>query len=360
MVPDIALRRAIESVQQLSEPSPPWQDILREARAVVGGESACFLIFEGRQVVSLEQIGVDPAAEADYIRHWHPQDILLRPGVVRPSGSWLDTQQVLSPQELRRNAYYVDFMCKHRLRQTFALVVEDGPNRTAAMSFQRETPTAGNETLESPAVAAYARALQKALDRRRQSAAHWLQSVDMAFDSFGEAASLVSAQAAVLWCSNGFDELLGEPPLLTVRDGRFWHPSPRVHEMLLESIRRASQTPLPLRLAVPAGPGASLGVELTQAPELLAWNREPAVLVRLRRHRDRALAPETLRMAFDLSVAESKVLAAMAAGRTPGEYAEENALSVHTVRKHIANLMSKMRCTRHSDAIRMAVSVSAD
>lgn len=357
---EVALRKAIESVQHLSDPVPPWKDILQDAHALIGGASASFIVFEGRQLVTLEQTHIDAAAERDYIGYFHSQDILLRPGNPWPAGSWVDTQAVLTPRERQRNGYYVDFMLKHRMRQMLAFVIEDGPTRSAALTVQREAVVEDTASvLETPDVQAYVRALQKSLARRRLTATRWLSSVGSAFDSFGEAACLVSDTGAVHWRSAGFDALLGDRPVFCIREGRLYHPEIRIHMTLRETIRKASQSSAPIRLALPSGPAASIGLELVCAQESLGLNKEPNVFIRVRRHQAAsAPSPESLGLAFGLSAAESRVLAAMATGQTPGDYAGANGLSVHTVRKHIANLMSKMRCSRHADAIRMAVSVA--
>jgi len=55
-----------------------------------------------------------------------------------------------------------------------------------------------------------------------------------------------------------------------------------------------------------------------------------------------------------LTTSERKVLRQLAGGLAPKEIAEETERSVHTVRVHIANAISKLECHGRSEAIRAA------
>lgn len=57
-------------------------------------------------------------------------------------------------------------------------------------------------------------------------------------------------------------------------------------------------------------------------------------------------------MAFDITHAEARVLAALIDGQSPAEHAQAHGASIHTVRKQIAVLMDKMGCHRQIDLVR--------
>lgn len=356
---EFAVREALDAVRHLADPEPPWQGILESAQQLIGGDSATFILFERGQLSALRQIRIAADAEDEYQRHFHEQDIFLRPGLSRPVGTWLDSEDVLPAHERHRNAYYVDFMLRHRLRHMLAFVIEDGPTRSAALTVHRHNVLPGTrDHLQSTRVQAFGRELQKALARRRHAAANWLESVDTAFHNFGEGACLVTPRGSLLWHSRNFEQLLGEPAALRMRQHQLSHADPKVDQTLHRLIQRAGAEGGPLHMVLPSELGDSLGLEMVRADPMLGFGFERCVLVRLRRTQPKpSVSAESLAMAFRLSAAESRVLAALAAGQAPGDYASAHGLSVHTVRKHIANLMGKMSCSRHADAIRMALAV---
>jgi DNA-binding CsgD family transcriptional regulator len=66
---------------------------------------------------------------------------------------------------------------------------------------------------------------------------------------------------------------------------------------------------------------------------------------------------DALCMAFRISPAEARVLGALVSGETLADHAQAHGVSIHTVRKQIANLRDKMGCTRQVDMVRQALAV---
>jgi DNA-binding CsgD family transcriptional regulator len=54
---------------------------------------------------------------------------------------------------------------------------------------------------------------------------------------------------------------------------------------------------------------------------------------------------------YDLSPAELRVATALLAGKSPGEYANEAGLTLHTVRSQLKNLFSKTYTRRQSELV---------
>ena len=83
---------------------------------------------------------------------------------------------------------------------------------------------------------------------------------------------------------------------------------------------------------------------------------EPILFVRMRHvWKGSQARAEALCAVFDLTAAEGRVLAALANGQSAAEHAEAHGVSVHTVRKQIAVLRSKLGYTRQVDMIRAAL-----
>ena len=360
MQPDPELRAALEAVHHLSDPDPPWSAILSSANRLVGSDAAVLIVFEGTGVVDVQQSGADAAAVRDYAAHFHTEDVMTQPSVLKPEGTWLDTQ-VLLPNPLReRNAYYVDFMCKHRMRQLYSLIIENGPDRRTSFGFQRASAWDGLPSfLGSERMRIYSQAVQLAAERRRAQAASWLAATDSAFDALGEASCLVHGTGHVVHASPAAKAIFDTRGSVVVQSDRLSHPNPRERERLLAAVLHAARAGRVERLAFKDSRcGATLHVELTCANPALRFGREPMVFIRLRRAGTSTLAsPELLSQALDITLAEARVLHALAFGVSSNEYALHRGVSIHTVRKQVATMMVKMDCTRQVDLVRAALGV---
>lgn len=353
----IALQRAFEAVQHLDGARPPWQDVLEGFRQVVGGDSASFMMFDaGDRLLQLEQQGVDAQAEREYVEHFHAQDPLMKQLRGVPAGAWLDTAEAFTPDRLSRQAFYVDYMSRHRMRQLVGVVLDNTPQRRASMSVQRSQASGGLRALvERPEARRFTTALQQAVDRLQQRSAQAWFSAEAAFSAFGEALLLATPAGMVLQLSPRAHLWLGGGAALLLRSGRLLHPDPRWQAMLARALREAADGTAPAVLMLPNAQGVVDRLELTRADRPLSLAGEVLVLVRVCRVRGAAaVAPGLLAAAFGLTPAEARVLAALMVGTRPKDLAAAHQVSLSTVRTQIAALMDKMDCARQADLLRKA------
>ena len=357
---DFVLQRAVESVQALADPSPPWAEILRSGRELVGAEGATFIVFEGHRLATFESVGNDHATERAYVDHYSAQDIMLEPEQPRAGGTWLDTEDKLSRIDRQHNAYYVDFMCGYRLRQIHSLVLEEG-SRSAAISFQRATSRPDGAALRaSPRIGRYVQAMLAALARRHDRAGQWMQVLEGAAAVFGEGLMLLDARARVLrQCPNSAALLEQSRSGLRLRQGLLWHADVRVCDALARALAQlnvAAGHVQALRLHGASGGGCRL--EVARAPAALSLGGGSMAIVRLKVERGPAeqADPSMLCAAFGLTGAEARVLCGLLEGQTASAHARAQGVTIHTVRRQIAVLMQKMGCNRQADLIRLALS----
>lgn len=360
MQPDTDLRRALEAVRGLSEPTPSWSSVLSTANRLVGSDAAVLIVFNGESVVDVQQSGADAAAVRDYAGHFHTEDVMTLPNVVKPPGTWLDTQILLPEPRRQRSAYYVDFMCKHRMRQLYSFIIENGPDRRTSLGFQRESAWDGlSFFLASEKIRTYAQALQQAVERRRAHASSWLSTTDHAFDALAEASCLVHCSGQIVHASPAARELFDSRGSVVATGGRISHPASRERLQLQASLREAGASDKVQQLAFrDTRSGLPVHLELVRANPLLRIGREPLVFVRLRRAVRQAIAsPERLSQSLGITPAEARVLHALASGTSVRNHAQSNGVSIHTVRKQVATLMMKMDCTRQVDLVRAALEI---
>lgn len=353
-----ALRRALEAAHHLDDPAPPWMDILAAARDVVGADSGSLLMFDGTgALLHLSQVGVDANGERDYREHYHALDLFARDAMSQPAGQWLDTSRMYPLSRFRNTEYYADFMVKYRMAQVQAYILADARNLRAAISFQRGTvDLRAADRLLHGTVAAFFHTLRDGIARRQHAVNSQLASLEEAFSSFDEAICLLGSSGAVIRVSPLAQEIFGGP-LFAVRHGVLWHADPRLRAMLLRHVASTGQTGMRQAMTIPAGGGVTISIDMALAGASLSIAGERCVLLRMQRRDSGGTPPDPDRLAaaFRITPAEARVLAALVSGQTAAAYAASVGVSVNTVRKQIAMLMTKMHCNRQSELVRKAI-----
>lgn len=352
-----AVTRAEDALRQSGDGEPvPWAEVLEGFRHCVGGDSARLLAYGGAgELLALQRQGGDAAADRDYVEHFHASDIMLPLGRGSGRGAWADSAQAFGPEQLQRNVFYVDFLCRHRMRQLVAYTALDGPAHAVALSVQSATVQAATrQRLDSSTTRRFTAVLDEVLAQRQARALRAWAVLEGAFSGYGEPLLLVTPGATVLQLSALARDWLGRRTRLALRGGRLYHPDARVQTALLDGLRRAVAGHAPLTLAVPGGQGHVDRLELSRADERMSLCGERLALVRLRRRPADAAPPELLTLAYGLTPAEARVLAALLAGQQPKRYAAEHGVALTTVRTQIAALLVKMACARQSDLVREA------
>jgi len=352
------LRRGLDAVRHLSDSTPPWDDILLGAKELVGGDSASFISLDSQnELVAMHQCHIPVAATTAYVDHYYASDIITPCARGVEEGSWLDTVELFPRQSLEKSSYYVDFMCRHRMRQMLTFVLEENTARHTALSIQRDIPTErARRHLESDPVRAFSLALHEGLQRRRSEAQQWLDVFDITFQALGEATCLASSRGTVLSQSPAARAQMLARAGISQRADRLWHPHPDVRSLLDAALVQAALPGGRVRLQVPGPQGGACMLDLVRADDRLGLGGEPLVLLRLQvTAAAREVASGSIAATFGLTGAELKVLTALVAGQSAARYAATQCLSIHTVRKQIAIVMEKMDCHRQVDLVRKAL-----
>ncbi|ASC63446.1 LuxR family transcriptional regulator [Achromobacter denitrificans] len=353
----IAVRRAVEAVSHLVDPDPPWLDILRTARDMVGADSGTLIVFDARHnLLNLASIGFSEACAADYQNHYYRCDILERDSRLSPSGTWLDTARMYPRGQLQRSEFYTDFMVKHRMAQILSLVVESNAVVHAAIGFQRSTEDGGaSDRLQTGAFGQYFRTLRSQLAQREKALAIGWRSIESAFTDVGEAVLLISKDAMVDKMSTLAMRYLDDGHGWHVRGGRLRHANGKIQALFDTHCQAVARDGKARSLAAASGWGELFWIDISAAPEALNLIGGAMLLVRMRRKS--AFAPpdiDRLESVFAITHAEAAVLAGLATGHSVEEVATLRNASVLTVRKQVASLLNKMECSRQSELVRLA------
>ena len=353
----IVFSRAMEAVHHLTDPDPPWQDILRTARDLVGADSGTLIVFDARNKLSnLSAIGFSDACFADYQGHYYRHDVLEHDSRTAPAGTWLDTARMYSSAQLHRTEFYADFMVKHRMAQIISLIVESNSVLHASIGFQRSTIDAkASARLQTGDFAQYFRLLQSQLAQRQKALAIGWKSVESAFSEVNEAVLLINQESMVNKMSTLARHYVEEARGWLVRGGRLRHVDAKTQRLFDVHCAATFHDGQTRSMATAAGWGEFDWMDISAAPDALSLLGGRLLLVRLRRKSAFAKPDvDKLESVFDITHAEAAVLAGLAAGHSVEEVATLRQSSVLTVRKQVASLLSKMECSRQAELVRLA------
>lgn len=358
MPSSVHFHRAMEAVACIRDDTPPWADILSATKDLIGADSGSLIMLDGAgDLLHVTHVGLAESTLREYAQHYHKLDVLAHAAARQEAGAWLDSNEVIARATLLRSEFHNDYLRKNDQNQILCLLLERNGTRMTGMSFQRAIIEAGaRERLSGGDIGTFVRAFQEALASKQSAIVENLLLLEDVFTGFGEAACLVSRGGAVLRMSPLCGSLLDNRQSLTTKRGRLYHPNEAVLPYVLDSIDRAIQTRTRTRATVALSLGSTLLLDISPAPTKLQMVGEPLALVRLRKNSEGgSIETSCLIATFGITPAEARVLAGLAGGLSPVEYAVQNAVSENTVRKQIASLKSKMNCHRVVDLVRQAM-----
>ncbi|SEB06683.1 LuxR C-terminal-related transcriptional regulator [Variovorax sp. YR216] len=355
----LVLKRALDAARHLSDPTPPWCDFIRSSAELMRGYGGGFLSLETGKPVELQEFGVDSSAVTEYISHFHRHDILVTEGgAFRAPGTWLDTQKALQRVGERNSAYYHDFMRKHRMNQMVVLVLEENERYATTINFQRDHVEDTDQFLASEPIVTFKKAIQEALAKRRERASQWIVSAEAVLRGFGEAMCLVDSGGVVLHASPSAGSLLEGNCSLRIRNGRFWHPSERVRDLISSSFAKVAPGKS-CKMLFPGERGRTCLFETSIAEQPYRLDSRSLFVVRLRPGRAKGdLCLDALCTSIGLTEAEAAVLHALVSGEKAADIAAAHGVTINTVRKQIATVMEKAGCTRQVDLVRTALAAT--
>ena len=361
MRPNTLLRQATEAAHHISDAEPPWQDILESAARLVGADSGTLTLLDGHDFLGLTSVGIRDDTAHEYATYFHRLDFVAHRARETGVGRWLDTNTMMSIRELGRTEYYTDFLRKHGMAQALSLPLVESPALRAGLGFQRRSILQdATTTLESGDIAAYFQFLQKAVAMRQQSFGVQIHSLKDIFARLGEDICLVSALGSVLWESPSVQHFLQSEKGLVIRNGHLWHFDLFVLKRVLLAISWSATKQRRTRVAMPGSWGEMTNIDISPATPSLRLSNERVTLLRFQSSSAFSEADvDSLAAVFKLTQAEARVLAALADGHSPGDYAALACVSEHTIRNQIRVLMRKMQCTRQAELVKLALLVKS-
>ena len=346
-----------------------WVTVMNRLADLIGGGASAFVrknmtTGQGRGVFSR----IDPAAFSDYFGHYAQRNPLAASMDGRGAGAALIDWQSVPKDELMRSEYYNGFLRPHDMHGVLGLVLWREQDDVAVMSLTC-TPRHGEfQTDDAARLLQFMPHLRRAVDfsRRLPAGSPLAAELSPVIENWPVALLLADASGRLRYANRAAEDILHRQDGLTVVQGRLTAPEPGAARRLHIAIRAAS---------LPDAAVAGSNIPLPRAPE----QRPYAVLVMPARGGRGLLGTETsgvilmvvdldapchppaaaLTEIFGLSRAQVAVASLLADGRDPKEISASLGLSLHTVRRHLADIMARTETNRQAELVRLVTRLPA-
>ncbi|WP_395016715.1 helix-turn-helix transcriptional regulator [Dongia sp.] len=335
-----------------------WNDVMLRLVRKTGARSGIFYDHHNvtRQSRILGMEGFEQHALERYEQYYGALDPWHKAGLSWPVGSVAQTPSLIPDSELKRTEFYQDHLRPQKLFYAMGGPVERTRSHMAVFGIQGSYENG----FFSPEIQALVTALAPHFRRayRMQQALDSVRREGMAFETvlhlLQQPVLVVDREARLSFANAAGEQLLREATLLRLVGGR------------LRAAHRGDVAAFAAALA-PQGAGDSGSLVLRRAaakapvmvrimplrrPNRAEWSGRVALMVELPPP-PRGL--DTWAAAFRLSPAETRLWAALTAGRRLIEIADESGVSVNTLRVQLRTLFQKTGVHRQADLLRLAL-----
>ncbi|MGH8563773.1 MAG: hypothetical protein ACREXW_06640 [Gammaproteobacteria bacterium] len=349
-----------------------WAPMLAELARFMGAERSLLFSLLPRPEHERIWVGheVPPEALAEYGGYYHERDVVLQTAVEQSrfhAGRAIADETLMPKRCFRSSEYYQDFFRRMGILHTCSGIVfdQDAPAgiSPALLVFYRgpERPafTPEDERLVELFIPHLQRAVQIAV---QIDGARMLSAVrDRMFEASPYGMAVCSRDGRVLYANARMDRILEAQDGLAYREGRITVSRERDHEAFLRALAACAAPPAiaaPLedafRIHRPSGKTA-YAVRMHRLP---AWDRMLGLgvqAVACLQITDPAEGPrdltEPLRRLYGLTIAESRLAAALARGDAPKKAAQRFQVTENTIRTQLKSVLAKTGVRRQVDLV---------
>lgn len=308
--------------------------------------------------------GIDPSAMATFSTYYSQRNVWLEDQNLHQSGRVVIGSQLFPDAQLGRTEWYADWLRPQDLFHTSAAVVERRHDQTFNVTAVRSKAAGNYAPHELQLLAELMPHLQSAFAlHRRLHRLEALSQTSMALlEGLPMGVVLLDEHACMLHANKHAHRLARASGLLRLGEGaRLYATSPRVDQALQRALTGAVRT----GVGKPESAGDAFHLDGLDGMRLQvlvvplpSWNSpfgEHAAAAVFISDPSAALVQSLeaiVRSLYRLTNAEARLAQALINGLTPTEYAQQNGLSVHTVRTQFKSAAAKVGVSRQADFVR--------
>lgn len=374
----LAVEGAISDIYAAAAGRLPWQQPLDRLAALLdlwGAQIVGIDKHNGRLIFTEEGGAGRSMAALDYLRLFHATNPRIAPTLATPAAAWMHCHEHFDAAYVAQSPFYQDFLIPHGGRYLSATKLVESDDFIFLFGAMRGRGREPIGAAEMPLLEQVKHHLTEALRNfvfLRESYVE-LGMARQLLARFAYAMLIVD-EARGIWYRNeaaeramkDSDAVFEQGGVLAIRDDR----ADTALTLALRGLglhdtaRRTTQAPARSVISIPRGTGVPLLAlisALRPSASMGAFGMAERALVILH---DPAAAqasfdPQIISECFDLTPAEGRVAAQLAAGANAGDIAARTGVALSTVRTHIQRAMLKMGATRQADLIRTLMGLPA-
>ncbi|NOT27981.1 MAG: hypothetical protein HOP16_18000 [Acidobacteria bacterium] len=371
-------RSLLQALLEAPGSTEGWELFLRQLCDAFHGSSAKFIVHSlasGDAITANVSVMVrtDPRAIEEYQQHWYQHDPwrnAMSPDV--QAGLVLVGDQLISPDRIRRTAFYNDFGHPYDTTQCLAGILEISPRLISNISVNRDDRSPRFDTADVDLLDALMPSLRRAIELHRRlsgaelMAAHALEMLAR----LSHGVILMSATGAVIWTNRAADVVLRARDGLTLERGELRGATPSVTARFRVALSGA--------IAMSKGQTLDAGETVLSLPRA-SGRRALSVLITPLSAIHAALIPDeaaaavfvddpeliktpdadAIRALFGLTRAESELVHCLVAGLSLEAASARLGLRSQTVRTRLKVVFQKTNTHRQAELVRLVLTSAA-
>jgi PAS domain-containing protein len=356
----------ISGIYDAAIASELWPSALQSVIDDIGGVGAGYGVFNKHtgEIEWLSLTGLLLDAAVDFISYYHALDPYRPLLETMPAGTWVRVSDCLPANELRRSEWYNDYLLKAGIDDGVGVRLFESASHTVLFGISHGID-------QAPFTVADVSALQKLLEPLAKAARLNMELSSLgcnstiglcALDELAGAVIVANSNGQVINANWAAERILQRGDGLAIANGKLSplnaSDSAKLGAFIASAatdqkteaaigrmrIRRRDDRPPYILMVAPLGAD-------------LAFYGRPVAIILLVDPDERAPPERELAEFFGLSPAESRLAAALLAGKKLREIAVDSGVQLTTLRTQLSSVLRKTATTRQVDLIRVLLSV---
>jgi DNA-binding CsgD family transcriptional regulator len=357
-----AFADCVASLHEAALAPEHWPEALEASMRLFGATGILLTDVDREQGTprSIQTAGHDPALLDAYAGYYASIDPTIAVGMGGAHGTVYHLRAHFSESQMRRMEYFQDFLFAFGVSDVMATPLDYAPEARLFLSLQRRTGEPSFELACHPLLERFSRQLNiaKQTEDKLRKIAENNSELTAGLDAFAGAMFMVDAKARLRQHNRAAAALLTDSVGVTTHSGHLRLSETTADARLTHAIRVASKPRGMASAFVIKGMSGTvlqaLVTPLHPAHQLVGHWQEPLVLVIISDTGHlAALATQKMRELYDLTRAESRLVAEIADGKTLREISDLREVSMATLRTQLLTAFGKTGVHRQVDLVRL-------
>jgi DNA-binding CsgD family transcriptional regulator len=335
-----------------------WSTISRRLADMTHGAAAIFA--QGISSPTFEQYsyGYGTPYIDSYLKYYGRLNWFVPYVMARPMGTVVPCTDLLPRSEFKRTEFVTDWALPQGFQHFAMSVINMETDHGVYLSVARGRDTESYAEEELRFLSATVPHIRRAISLDLKLARHEKTGrfTNEVFSQLGYAAFSLSRNGAVVEMNDRAQALTETWQSFQLRDGRLQLSDASSTEWLLRSVRGVADSLIGTTLRIGEGRTA-LHITLVPQPRINGFGsaNRPGVLLLVKDKAGEIPAAGALRSAFHLTPAETRLLQALAGGKSVANFCDEAGLSRNTVKTQLQSLFAKTGTSRQAELVRLVL-----